>query len=182
MTTNTRLTAIENTLAALVAHLGIDDSASTTKASTGTKASTKVAKPAKARKTKAAKPVTKVTEARNERVTVVNGQKRLIVRENGKIVQNLPYGKKAKKAAEAKARQQAEVKAAGEFLKSSTRKAYIVAAMKQDEEYLEAIREHFDLGEVNPSARQCAFYALDVDLEVPGFQIGLGWRKLHAEQ
>lgn len=161
-------TIAEAVTTALVAHLG-----------TETPARTKAAPKKAAKKAPAQKAAPKKPAERTSRVVKNGGQKRLLTFEGGRIVSNEPYGKKAKKRAAEKA---AQAEAKGQALSSKSRKAYIAAAMKQDEEYLEAIAEHFGFTGRNPSTREVAFYALDVELEVPGFHIGEGYRSLFAEQ
>lgn len=84
---------------------------------------------------------------------------------------------KGKKASKSKPASSTGKPSTTKFLCSANRKAYIEAAMTQDNEYLDAIREHFNLGDkINPSTFQCAKYALEVELEVPGYEIGEGNR------
>lgn len=173
---------------ALVADVKPSDKAKVTGKSPAKKALTKKAAP-KARKVS--------TEPRTERVSLVNGNVRVITREAGRIVSNRAAtkaeakaaglkGKTAKKvtakpAKSAPAKGKKTAKVTERFLSKPARLDYIAAALEQDEEYLDAIREHFGLeGKALPSVRQCAFYALDVQLDVPGFAIGSGYRDMFA--
>jgi hypothetical protein len=139
-------------------------------------------------------------------ISVINGQYRFVTRVGGRIsthraatkaevkAAGLTWTKGSKKAKTTAVRQ---VKVNGKwvnkdkapeskvtFLRNKTLDAYIAAAMAQDDEYLKAVRKEFGLKKgARPSIHQAVAYALNshTAVEVPGFEIGEGYRKLHAE-
>lgn len=127
------------------------------------------------KKATAKKAVQEKAPVRTTKVVENHGQKRRLTFEGGRIVANEPVGKKAKARAAQKA---AEKAAAPKYLCKPNRDAYLKAALKQDPEYLEAVQEFHGFTGRNPSVREMASYALDVELEVPGFAIGEGYRNL----